>query len=264
MWDQNAAHFEGEGGYDWMASLLDPYAPKRIFDVGCGVGNGLLALLTKFPQAKITSTDENVECIEVAKTRLKEQGRSVNVIRRLSDKPTGPRSHALVFEEGRLNASDDVDLIESDLLIDEELVQFLAEQPKFDAVTVWLIGSHRLRYHECDNLRGKIQSPGEYRLFVQNTAYRLADHILRSGGVLQIVDRGEPPTADYLKQDSLNSHREQATLTDGRMVVTSLDYRLYSEPNAKDAIKMVVAPPTSGRIADTKRLAFVSIISVRK
>ena len=264
MWQENAIQFENQDCYDWMASLLQSYEPIRILDIGCGVGNGIAALLKRFPTAKIVSTDENPECIELARQRLESDGTPVNIVRRLKDQPTGPRSHRLDFELGKLKSGKGVDLVESDLLIDEEFVSFLETQPKFDAVTVWLIGSHRLRYHECDNFSGKITSPGEYRLYVQNTAYRLADHVLKPGGVLQIVDRGEPPTSDLLRNDNLNSHRQQATLTEGRMVVTSHDYRLYTEATAPSAIKMVVTAPLSGRTADTKQLAMISIISVKK
>jgi SAM-dependent methyltransferase len=264
MWERNAQHFETQECYDWMASLLEPYKPCRILDIGCGVGNGIVALLKRFPTAKIVSIDENSECIDLAQQRLEARNIPVSVIRRLKDEPTGPRSHRLGFESGKLISGDGVDLIESDVLIDEEFVSFLETQPKCDAVTVWLMGSHLLRYHECDNFDGKITSPGEYRLYVQNTAYRLADHVLKSGGVLQIVDRGEPPTSDLFKNDNLNSHREQATLTDGRMVVTSHDYRVYTEATDAKAIKMVVTAPTSGRIADTRQLAMISVISVKK
>lgn len=45
-WQKNAAHYASQGCYEWMASLLKPFAPKRILDIGCGEGSGILALFS--------------------------------------------------------------------------------------------------------------------------------------------------------------------------------------------------------------------------
>src|SRR5437762_1744913 len=55
MWECNASNIEMQGGYEWMASLLKPYNPSRILDIGCGCGNGIAALFKQFPAAKIVS-----------------------------------------------------------------------------------------------------------------------------------------------------------------------------------------------------------------
>jgi hypothetical protein len=52
--------------------------------------------------------------------------------------------------------------------------------------------------------------------------------ILRKGGVLQVVDRGEPPASDFLREDTLNAHREQASVTS--LKVTDLQFTMYEEP----------------------------------
>lgn len=88
----------------------------RILDIGCGAGNGVAALIRQFPSSRIISTDENAECIELARHRLESIGANVNVVKRLKDKPTGPRSHQLGFEHGKLVAREGIDLIESDML----------------------------------------------------------------------------------------------------------------------------------------------------
>jgi hypothetical protein len=139
----------------------------------------------------------------------------------------------------------------------------LAREPKFDATTVWLIGSHLLRYHECENFNGQINSSGDYRLNVQNVIYRLSEHILKSGGVLQIVDRGELPSTELLRNSKLDSHREQATLANGTMVVQSLDYREYAEEQGGNRIRMEITAPISGKASSEFKTALTSVISVR-
>ena len=263
-WAKNATNLDSQNCYDWMTSLLIPCGPSRIFDIGCGAGSGLVALLRKFPKAKIVSVDENPECINSAKQRLTSNGTHVNVIQRLKDKSTGPRSHKLDIESGNLALSKGVDLIESDILIDEELIDFLETQPKFDAITIWLIGSHRLRFNECDNLEGIIKSAPEYRRFVQKTAYLLADRILRSGGVLHIIDRGSPPSSELLKNRIMDSHRDHSIFTDGRMIPTSLDFRSYSEPNTNDSIRLIESKPSSKPAEAMNASAIISVISVKK
>ena len=44
-WSANSANIDLQGGYEWMVTLLKQYQPKRIFDVGCGVGTGIQALI---------------------------------------------------------------------------------------------------------------------------------------------------------------------------------------------------------------------------
>lgn len=263
-WQKNAAHYASQGCYKWMALQLKPFAPKRILDIGCGDGSGLLAILTELPFENFTiiSIEENSECINTTQKNLYSKGYASTIIHRMEAQSMQNRQHILTTETGKLEEHPGVTLIEGDILVeDDELVSFLLDLPKFDAVMVWLIGTHFLR-NECVNIAPlKIQSSGEYRLSVQNIVYELADKVLRSGGVLQIVDRGEVPATDELKQDFLNAHGEQASVTS--LEVKSLDYMIYTEVKDAKKIKMIATPGTSGRIPDMLRYAMLSIISIK-
>jgi len=263
-WKANADNFKSQGCYDWMASLLKPYNPKRVFDVGCGEGSGLLSLLKLHgePVTDLISIDENPECIRSAALNLAAHGYSPGLIYRYHVEVTSPHSHRLHIYPDRIKHTTGVMLIESDIQADREIFSFLSAEPKFDAVTVWLIGSHQLR-QECDNLApSNIKSSGEYRLRVQNEAYRLADSILRVGGVLQVVDRGERHTTGELRQDALNAHHEQASNT--TLEVTQIESMEYIESAKARAIKMSPTLGTSGRMGDFSKLAIHSIISVKR
>jgi len=158
-----------------------------------------------------------------------------------------------------------VNLFEGDILTDDEVEEFLCTQPKFDAVAVWLVGTHPLRF-ECYNIHElNIQNTGDYRLFVQNKAYELANRILRIGGVLHIIDRGEIPTTEELRNDCLNSHREQANGMHTSMEVQeTLEFNEYTETDSPTRLPMFATPSLIGRTADMSHVCMRSIIAVKK
>ena len=260
-WEKSAASLEQQGGYDWMAGLLDRFEPRSILDIGCGTGNGIAALSKRFPKARIISVDENPEVIRKAKHRLEALGIRVNIIRRLKDKATSDRSHTLIVERGRLRVTPGVNLIECDVLEDPEIDPFLKSQRKFDVVTVWLIGSHLLRYHECDALRGTINSPNEYRLHVQSVAFVLAALFLRFGGALQIVDRGANPDTAEAEEGLLAMPRMLASETRGMMEIKELKHRSYIEADPDSAVRMI---DNSGNTVVPGNLALISMIAVKQ
>ncbi|MGP8049072.1 MAG: SEC-C metal-binding domain-containing protein [Desulfobaccales bacterium] len=263
-WKSNAAYYTSQGCYEWMASQLKPYSPKRILDIGCGDGSGIIALLKIIGSEDLTvfSLEENSECARTTQKHLDYMGYSSMTISRMVAHQTEDRKHELYIEQGKLLENTGVTIIESDILLnDEELLTFLLRITKFDAITVWLIGSHQLRC-ECSNIAAlRIQSSGEYRLRVQNKVYELADKILKPGGVLQIVDRGEVPNTEELKEDTLNAHRDQASVTS--LKVQSLDYIIYKEPDVARKIKLTTTLGLSGRIPDLAQYAMISIISIK-
>jgi len=263
-WQKNAAHFASQGCYEWMASVLKPFAPKRILDIGCGEGSGLLALLSTLGSDNLTiiSLEENSECTHTAEKHLRSKGYEASIIHRMHAEPTANRQHVLGVEPGKLVERSGITLIESDILLkDDDLFSFLLSIPRFDAVTVWLIGTHFAR-QECQSIASlQIKTSKEYRLRVQNQVYEHADRLLRSGGVLQIVDRGEVPNTELVRSDFLNAHKEQASVTS--LEVKSLEYLVYNEPGASRKVAMQATVGTSGRTPDLSQFAMISVISVK-
>lgn len=245
-----------------MASLLKPVSPKRILDIGCGEGSGLLALLSVLEPDTVVSLDENFECISTAERNITAKGYGVATVQRMDAEPIGNGQHQLGVEPGKLAERTGITLIESDVLLqDDELFSFLRNMPSFDAVTVWLMGSHFAR-RECANIAQlQIKSSGEYRLRVQNRVYELADQLLRPGGVLQVVDRGEVPRTEPLQNDFLAAHKEQASVTS--LEVKSLEWFVYTEPTEPRKVAMVPTIGKSGRLPDMSQFAMTSVISVK-
>ena len=257
-WSSNASHFERQGCYAWMADRLKPLAPKRILDVGCGTGEGLLALLSAFSPA-ILSLEENADCIQQSYEAVSSAGFSAEPILRLGYEEFPDGSHEIHYSQDPIAASSQVVLLHADTLVDDpEMLRFLDAMPPVDAVTVWLIGTYMMR-RTCRNISNlRIADGNEYRLRIHNRIYDLADRLLRPGGWLQIVDRGEPPSTQFLKDDVLRSHRELAKRTS--LEAFDVSYREYEEPTDR-GIRMVATPGTSGRMPNLSALAMTSVLS---
>ena len=257
-WSSNSAHMEKQGCYAWMAEQLRPLRPSRVLDIGCGTGEGLLALLSAFGP-EIVSLEENGACIQHASDAIATAGYAVEPVYRLAYVEHSDGTHEIARDDEPIAVSKRVAIVHADpLLNDPPLTRFLEAAPLFDAVTVWLIGTYMMR-RSCRSLASLgIADGSDYRLRVQNQVYEIADRVLRPGGWLHVVDRGEPPCTPALRNDLLDSHRAQAEPTS--LEVFALDYREYTEPKGR-GVRLVASPGTSGEKRDSDTLTTVSVLS---
>ncbi|HEY1696067.1 MAG TPA: hypothetical protein VGG39_28065 [Polyangiaceae bacterium] len=80
-----------------------------------------------------------------------------------------------------------------------------------DAVTCWLLDLRAARPDVLEKLAGMgLRTPDERKLAVQTLVYRLADRVLRPGGVLQVVDRTLEPFGESLATGMMRLQRAQA------------------------------------------------------
>ena len=199
----------------------------------------------------------------MAHDRIAACGLDVKLVRRLRQATAGENYHEMQVDSDKLHIPveyADITLVEADIIWDLEFLDFLKLRPKFDAITVWLIGTYDLK-PECRNIKTRVEGP-IYRLTVQNKIYQLADQLLRPGGILQIVDRRESPTEDYLVQDNIQSHQQQAQRTS--LEVIDHQFKDYEEPVKGAGVSMVKVIGTSGRIPNLTQLAMTSVISIKR
>jgi hypothetical protein len=93
-----------------------------------------------------------------------------------------------------------------------------------DVVTCWLLDLRAAKPEVVEKLRAMgLRTPDEHRLAVQTLVYRLADRVLRPGGVLQVVDRMLEPFGESLATGMMRLQRAQAKGT--RLEFASIDSR---------------------------------------
>lgn len=263
LWQCNAATFADQGCYSWMVEQLTQYSPRRILDIGCGTGEGLIAMLQGSVKSVVV-LEENFDCIKITEQKLLALGYEVSVVPRIGyDEDYNDRHDLIINHEEKIETLSQITIIHADPLLieaDQQLKHFLTNTPKFDAVTVWLIGTYNAR-KTCKTLDCfQITDPKHYRLLLQNKIYELADQILISGGVLHVVDRGLTPDTDSLREMTFKLHQEQASITS--LEVTNFAHRSYKEPEER-GIGMTRSMEDNPTLIDDGRRAMQSIISVR-
>jgi SAM-dependent methyltransferase len=261
-WTGNARSYAAQGCYEWMAAQLDTFQPKRVLDIGCGTGEGLVSLHRRF-RCGILSIDENAYCLRSAAAAMRGEGAKVQVKERYDYLDYDDGRHLLGVRPGPIELSREVMLVQGDILLeDHELFRFIESKATFDAVTIWLTGALMGR-QTCINLDNiEMKDIAEYRLRMQNKAYELAARVLRHGGALQVVDRGEIPETDDLRNEFCVSHQEQASATD--LVVQGVVFRPYDELTGGKGIRVLPTPPCKDRQMPAKFVSGMnSVVSLK-
>lgn len=120
-------------------------------------------------------------------------------------------------------------LVEGDLLEDHELV------------ACWLLGTHQFRGREIRLANYTIGSPYEFRIFVQNATYELANLVLRHHGILNVIDRGTIVDNPAILNAMKEAHRDQASVTS--LEVGEVQFLEHVEPADPAGIGMVETLP---------------------
>ena len=253
----NARPFAAAGHYRWMADFLS--GCRAVLEIGTGDGTATAALLESVPI--VVSIDENPACLRLAQRRLHAEGHRVHCDLRGAVQPTatGHRMqyrppHVARLDRGAL-------LLEGDILGDPTLDAWLTTGDAFDAVACWLIGTYAERTREESLRRLPIRDPDDYCAAVQRAVIRLADRVVRPGGLVHLVDRAEL-LRDTVDRDHAAAHYDGlAGGTDFR--VREIDVRPYPEPGPAFGMAVRIAAP--GADTDTHRpKGFLSIRLCRR
>lgn len=244
-WGINSkGHFD-QGHYGWMAKRVDGY--PRTLEIGCGIGYSTLALLKQ--GHTVVCIEENPCCIAATRRLVSENGYSVAVIARETPRSLDEHAYQLLYKDIGDAPQVDCLLIEGDALNDPKLEEWLERQPAFDSIACWLLGTHDARGHNVAIDLALMPTAREHRIFVQNNVYEIADRILRSGGILTVIDRTETPFTDDLISKMMDHHREQASVTS--LVVKVVEHTPHIESQAHGAMRMLMTVPEGERPEET-------------
>tara|TARA_R110002096_G_scaffold252595_4_gene445489 strand:- start:693 stop:1589 length:897 start_codon:yes stop_codon:yes gene_type:complete len=254
-WSKHADHFRLTGYYDWMASFLKQF--HRVFEIGTGDGSGTVALARN--GSTVVSVDHNPKCQDIAEVRLASAGISTTRERRGKINSVGQGYRMTYSKPMSMVIDGEVLLLEGDVGNDHdtELSEWLLSSPKFDAIACWNIGTYTA-------LHQSFGTPQEYRLRTQNVTYELAECILRPGGVLHIIDRGQTPTDSTRAtciEGLLECHRDQASVTSLLVDSKSVEARQFVQPSEDTGIVMKRKDDTDNFQVEAGEMAFWSIIA---
>ncbi|HFD80720.1 MAG TPA: hypothetical protein ENK05_10075 [Gammaproteobacteria bacterium] len=258
----NARKFSTEGHYDWMAGFLPRQG--KVIEIGVGNGNSTLALV-RSGQAVI-ALDENPACLSAAAERLGAAGAAVASELRGNVRPSG-RGYAISYAPPRSGFPEDgCLLLESDIMNDDALLEWVNGNGGVDAVVCWLMGTYQERTLNEAVAGTGVRSPAEYRLTVQEQVCRIAPRLLNPGGVVHFVDRclltpdtagNRAGSAAWLEQCRC-AYEKRAAM--GGLSVLSLDFQTYTEPESDATPVVRLTRSLAGDDPDESDKAFVSVV----
>jgi SAM-dependent methyltransferase len=238
-WSTNSGHFEAKGYYADLAKEVCEHEPRRLLDIGCGLGQGLKAIATAMPPGErfIIALDENPLCLEASAIALAAAAIETRIIKRINYSPIpNSRNYELSYAPGELKEVGDVSLIQSDVLNDTELDDFLSRQPPFDAITLWFYGTHTAR--QGLRQRGGKNDEQNERELTEARTFEIARHILKKGGIVHLAMRGRSGSAD-LGGLAASRLAQIESLVDNDFKIGPPAVRPYTEPTNFNRIGMV-------------------------
>ncbi len=250
QWQHTSEHLRAQGCYDWMAAQLDELGPRKILDIGCGSGNGMLALINRFQPTCLISLEENLDCIEATVEALIDAGQHPHVRQRLSYELDEANRYRLFCLDEPIELEPGLSIVQSDITRpDCRLIEALEQEAPFDAITVWLIGT------DGQNLHSVGATPPIYRRHIQRRISELGDQLLRPGGWIQFLDRTAFPLTRDLEEELVEDHQELLEST--RLRFLKCSNRSYEEAG-DGGIPMARA---SGMIGPGSAMGLKSLIS---
>jgi SAM-dependent methyltransferase len=236
-WSENADAYAQQDVYDLAAEqLFARTGLRRIFDIGCGLGHGLLALKKHLPVlgGSIIAIDENPLCLVTAADRLGIASSDPN-LDRMTDAVLPDGQYLSTYRSHPIESAGAVTLIQSDLMVrDDALVAFLDDTGPLDAVTLWFSGIHKARSSMVLARHFGFENDADHRMLVEDLAIELAASRLRPGGCLQIVTRGAFPSPQMAARHTGEAY--SGALQSTPLGLETVAVIPYSEPESSTSI----------------------------
>lgn len=246
QWKHNAAGFSANGDYSWMASFVRDH--KKILEVGTGDGTALLALLRDGHQ--VLSLDLNPWCLAAAEKLVRTNGFAVSYRHRAQEVVVDPDGWGVRYGAmPAIDAQADAILLLTDVLADDALPPMLESMAPFDAICWWCPGAYGYRAGLED------EDKKRYRFQMRRALCHTAQQLLRSGGILHVVDRSvtSMPT-DMHRSSLIDAHSDAAARTS--IAVDQIDFRPVDSLSTLGGIPMPHEHLPGG---ESGKLALISV-----
>lgn len=223
LWRENSRVHTINGDYAWMAAFLK--SPCRILEVGTGIGHSTLALLQRGHQ--VVGIEENIACLRDASKLLSSNGIEHLVIERGHISSADNSKYSIHYDDLPDQIHPVCTLVESDILNDPMLTQWIFQFGGLNAITCWLLGTHNMRHANQALTPLKVRSNRDYELHVQRFALLHAEKLLASpGSMIQLVDRGSYP--DHAMQSDYNRFYH-SLISDTNLSLIDIAFRSYND-----------------------------------
>ena len=206
-WEYTSQLYHQNGYYSQLASKFNSY--QNILEIGTGAGYSTFSLASR--SKKLISIDENEYCINKTHDFLKEHNiESDKILRGEINVNNYNLSYTTSYHNNFKGQNDKIQCIESDVLNDSKINDYLLSLENFDIVTCWMMGAHGLILnHESQLLKGRSginQEPHmvhDYKLDVLVKIAQLSQNLLTKNGILNITERVRLDFVDQYGADAI-------------------------------------------------------------
>lgn len=206
-WNYTSEFYHKKGYYDILSNRFEN--GLRILEIGCGAGYSAISLSKK--AEKLISIDENSYCINSTFKRLNKL--KIDASKNIRGEIIADNyssSYIMDYVNNFDNKIHKVNCIEGDVLLDNQLLEFLKSEKKFDLITCWMIGAHGLILnHEEQLKKGRTainrqpQMVQDYKFDVLAEVAKQAVKLLTKEGTLNIVERLNLENAKQFTEDEI-------------------------------------------------------------
>lgn len=206
-WNYTSEFYHKKGYYDILSNRFEN--GLRILEIGCGAGYSAISLSKK--AEKLISIDENSYCINSTFKRLNKL--KIDASKNIRGEIIADNyssSYIMDYVNNFDNKIHKVNCIKGDVLLDNQLLEFLKSEKKFDLITCWMIGAHGLILnHEEQLKKGRTainrqpQMVQDYKFDVLAEVAKQAVKLLTKEGTLNIVERLNLENAKQFTEDEI-------------------------------------------------------------
>lgn len=206
-WNYTSEFYHKKGYYDILSNRFEN--GLRILEIGCGAGYSTISLSKK--AEKLISIDENSYCINSTFKRLNKL--KIDASKNIRGEIIADNyssSYIMDYVNNFDNKIHKVNCIKGDVLLDNQLLEFLKSEKKFDLITCWMIGAHGLILnHEEQLKKGRTainrqpQMVQDYKFDVLAEVAKQAVQLLTKEGTLNIVERLNLENAKQFTEDEI-------------------------------------------------------------